>query len=400
MTETPQQSVQDGPEQPPHDPTSPQPGIDRANLRNYERLHRSVADRKIAGVAGGLGRHLNIDPTILRVLFVVLCFFGGAGFLLYGAAWLLVPEDGQAQGKVATSPATRNALLIAAGVIAALLLLGDSWNGVGFPWPVMLVGAGVLIFLLLRNDGPDTGADTAAAAAGLPWAPAEPGTDPSAPVYPSQTAYQPGYQPVYQPRPKRYRGPRLFGPTLALVALTLGAIGLYEASGGHVVDSAYPAAALAVVGVMLLVGAFVGRAGGLIFLGILAAMALAVSSVSGDVRGGDRLAVAPTTAAAVHTTYRVDSGRVSVDLGGITDPQQLDGRVIDVGASAGEVVLTLPPGVRSAVVADIGGPGQVDLPNRSSGGIGTHLRGSYGQGPGLVTFHTHVSVGHIDVRNP
>src|SRR3954471_21452167 len=153
MTQTPQQSAQDEHEQLQQGTTPPQPGIDRANLRNYERLHRSVADRKIAGVAGGLGRHLNIDPTILRVLFVVLCFFGGAGFLLYGAAWLLVPEDGREQGTLAASPSTRNGLLIASGVIAALLLVGDSWGGIGFPWPVLLVGVGVLVYLLMKDRG-------------------------------------------------------------------------------------------------------------------------------------------------------------------------------------------------------------------------------------------------------
>src|SRR6187549_2918123 len=77
------------------------PGVDRPNLRNYEELRRSVTDRKVAGVAGGLGRHLNVDPTILRVLFVVLCFFGGAGFVAYGVAWLLVPEEGRSDGIIA-----------------------------------------------------------------------------------------------------------------------------------------------------------------------------------------------------------------------------------------------------------------------------------------------------------
>ncbi len=125
---------------PPGPPPGPRVGVDREHLRNYERLTRSTTDRKVAGVAGGLGRHLNVDPTVLRVLFVVLCFFGGAGFLLYGAAWLLVPEDGATEGKIATSPATRNGLLIAAGVVAVLILLGNSWNGVGFPWPVLIVG--------------------------------------------------------------------------------------------------------------------------------------------------------------------------------------------------------------------------------------------------------------------
>src|SRR6478672_4914047 len=129
----------------------PQPGVDRQHVRSYEQLRRSVTDRKVAGVAGGLGRHLNIDPTILRVLFVVLCFFGGAGFVAYGVAWLLVPEEGKAEGIVAVNDSTRNGLLIAAGVVAALLVLGDSWRGIGFPWPLVLVGVGVLLYLALRD---------------------------------------------------------------------------------------------------------------------------------------------------------------------------------------------------------------------------------------------------------
>ena len=140
-------------------------GVDRQNLRNYEQLRRSTTDRKIAGVAGGLGRHLNIDPNILRVLFVVLCFFGGAGFVAYGAAWLLVPEDGRDEGTIAMNGNTRNALLIAAGVVAALLVLGDSWNGIGFPWPLMIVGIGVLLYLAFRDK------DRAGASSGPSYGP-------------------------------------------------------------------------------------------------------------------------------------------------------------------------------------------------------------------------------------
>src|SRR6478672_8802339 len=95
---------------------APQPGVDRQHLRSYEALRRSVTDRKIAGVAGGLGRHLNIDPTVLRVLFVVLCFFGGAGFVAYGVAWLLVPEEGKTDGIIAMNENTRNGVLIVGGV--------------------------------------------------------------------------------------------------------------------------------------------------------------------------------------------------------------------------------------------------------------------------------------------
>ena len=57
-------------------------------------LRRSIADRKVAGVAGGLGRYFNVDPLIFRVVFVTLAIFGGSGLLLYAVGWLLVPEDG------------------------------------------------------------------------------------------------------------------------------------------------------------------------------------------------------------------------------------------------------------------------------------------------------------------
>ena len=387
------------------------PGVDRHHLRHYEQLHRSVSDRKIAGVAGGLGRHLNLDPTILRVLFVVLCFFGGAGFVLYGAAWLFVPEDGRDQGAVSMSPSTRNGVLIAAGVLAALLLVGDSWHGIGFPWPVFLVGIGALVYLAVRDK--DRPASSSAPDAPAPYAPGV--VDPSAGMaggyaeQPPAPPWVPVAQPAapYQPPvpSRRKTGPKLFGFTLALVAAALGALGLYDVSGGHVVTSAYPALALAVIGLVLVLGAFVGRAGGLIFLGLVAAAALAVTSVVGTIgatgfRDGDRLAVSPTSASQVHDSYDVTTGRAVVDLSRLTDPAELDGRTVNVTGRAAELVVILPAGIRSDVTAGIDGPGGIDLPDRSSGGINTNRSGVYGTGTGLVTIYTHLSAGHIDVRNP
>ena len=57
------------------------------------RLTRSTSDRIFGGVCGGLGAYLGVDPVIVRVVAVVLAFIGGAGVLLYVAAWLLVPSD-------------------------------------------------------------------------------------------------------------------------------------------------------------------------------------------------------------------------------------------------------------------------------------------------------------------
>ena len=56
------------------------------------RLTRSVSDRKIAGVAGGLARHFGVDPTLIRVLWLVAIVFGGFGLLLYIILWIVLPE--------------------------------------------------------------------------------------------------------------------------------------------------------------------------------------------------------------------------------------------------------------------------------------------------------------------
>ena len=57
-----------------------------------KRLFRSK-EKKIAGVAGGLAEYLNLDPTIVRLLFVIIAFAGGASVLVYLIMWLVVPEE-------------------------------------------------------------------------------------------------------------------------------------------------------------------------------------------------------------------------------------------------------------------------------------------------------------------
>lgn len=57
-------------------------------------IRRSTADKKLAGVCGGVARHWNVDPILVRVGWVLLALSGGVGVVLYVAAWLLVPADG------------------------------------------------------------------------------------------------------------------------------------------------------------------------------------------------------------------------------------------------------------------------------------------------------------------
>ncbi|MBV8160247.1 MAG: PspC domain-containing protein, partial [Acidimicrobiia bacterium] len=92
------------------------------------RLERSRRDRVVAGVCGGLGEYFDVDPVIFRIAFVVLAFVGGAGFLLYPAAWLLLPDEGRGRsiGEAWIERGRRGHwLAIALIVIGALVLAGQ-----------------------------------------------------------------------------------------------------------------------------------------------------------------------------------------------------------------------------------------------------------------------------------
>ncbi|HEX8629184.1 MAG TPA: PspC domain-containing protein [Catenuloplanes sp.] len=65
-----------------------------SNTPPYKQLRRPTTDRIIAGVASGLGRYLNVDPTLVRVGFVVLVALSwGAALLAYPVMWFLIPEE-------------------------------------------------------------------------------------------------------------------------------------------------------------------------------------------------------------------------------------------------------------------------------------------------------------------
>jgi phage shock protein C len=57
------------------------------------KLYRSQTNRMVAGVCGGLAQYFNVDPTLIRVLFVLLAVLGGSGLLLYIAMWIIVPKQ-------------------------------------------------------------------------------------------------------------------------------------------------------------------------------------------------------------------------------------------------------------------------------------------------------------------
>jgi len=64
----------------------------KQGMSMQRRLHRSLTDRKLAGVCGGIAEYLGWDPTLVRVLWIVLTFLGGSGVLAYLILWLVMPD--------------------------------------------------------------------------------------------------------------------------------------------------------------------------------------------------------------------------------------------------------------------------------------------------------------------
>jgi phage shock protein C len=60
----------------------------------YKQLRRPTTDRIVAGVCGGLGRYLDVDPVLVRVIFAVAVIFsGGIALIAYPVMWFLMPEE-------------------------------------------------------------------------------------------------------------------------------------------------------------------------------------------------------------------------------------------------------------------------------------------------------------------
>ena len=72
----------------------------KITVDNVDRLCRSESDRMIAGVCAGIADYFGIDSSLIRILFITITLFGGAGIALYVLLWILIPSESAAKKAV------------------------------------------------------------------------------------------------------------------------------------------------------------------------------------------------------------------------------------------------------------------------------------------------------------
>jgi phage shock protein PspC (stress-responsive transcriptional regulator) len=429
----------------------------------------------VVGVCAAIGNATNTDPVVWRVLIAILAFFGGIGLLIYVLGWLVIPQDGDqasplealfGRGRSSTSPIVTVLLCILAGGLVFASLRGSFWS------PVLLAAVAVGVAVLLSRRGGRVGA--AGAGGGAPASERPPGaggqapaggwtvppTGASNPAYrapfaphgpygqqqpypPAGAAYQdtreyplagrepdPWSAPVGsalppppppppppamgRPKPPRQRKPRspLGRYTFFALCLALGGLAVLAVTGLAVPPSGYVALGLGVVGAGLLIGAFMGRARGLIALGIILAIAMPPALIGETVRWDhvrsdiarnrnfDNQTWQPTSFDEVQPTYRSDVGNATLDLSQVDFTGQHGD--VTVSAGAGNVDVLLPSAVDTTVTVQ-NGMGNVDLfGERQSKGMseesdGVTNLGPDGTGGGDLNLTIHAGMGNVEV---
>jgi phage shock protein PspC (stress-responsive transcriptional regulator) len=128
----------------------------------YKELHRSRSDRMIGGVCGGLGQYFNVNPVFYRVGFVILTLLGGAGLLVYGAAALVIPNEGEQESiasDILKNHRQRPVALVGLGLVALAgiaLLSHVSWHfHSGTFWVILLIIGASMLWAQRRPRTPE-----------------------------------------------------------------------------------------------------------------------------------------------------------------------------------------------------------------------------------------------------
>jgi phage shock protein PspC (stress-responsive transcriptional regulator) len=408
--------------------SGPAGGFDRGRLKNVESWRRSRSDRMVAGVCGGIGRALDVDPVLIRVVMAVF-ILAGPGVLFYIAAWLLMPDEGSDRSPAQALLGDRVRpdhpwlwpVVIGGCVFLAIAAMSSFNFGRVVPGPLIVLGL-IWFVVVRRKHGQGTGrpggsypttpeSTTTPYAAGDPAAPTDPsyreasaypggpeqpaseagttapvqpaayptgatvpGTQrpqdrPAQPVQPVFTEDDPlglyADEPVTQPPvAPPARGYR--GVKAVVVILTGLAIAVAWLAGAPAPLAL--AIGLGALGLGMVLGGFVGRTLGLLPLGLLLALGLFVTSVFDSVPrdfGDIQVTAARTeTITAGYPTHQLDAGSVRLDL---SQAKFAPDAKVAVNVTVGEIVITLPPSVTVTGAASAKGGEVSTFGQRKSG---------------------------------
>jgi phage shock protein C len=123
-----------------------------------KKLYRSRRNSMIAGICGGLGEYLGVDPTIMRLAAVLLIFADGIGLIAYIIAWIIVPRNPEMETEVvAPEKSELNRLLpgLALIIVGLIFLLNNivPWFHFGHLWPLVLIVLGIVILAKAKRQG-------------------------------------------------------------------------------------------------------------------------------------------------------------------------------------------------------------------------------------------------------
>ncbi|MCH6162137.1 PspC domain-containing protein [Streptomyces marispadix] len=387
--------------------------------RPAPRLVRSRRPKVVAGVCSGLGRCFGLDPVIFRVPLVVLSVVGGLGLVFYGAAWLLIPAEGERQNEARWLLSGRVEGTTLSAILVALVGCGLFLASLGSrstPFSLLLAAAvgGAAYWSHHRREaeaaeavGAPVDPTTAHAVADAPpeaQAPPVPGMPswwrepltkdgtggpmdtgylwgPDDGTGPADVRDLPGARArgwAGGPVPGSVRGPirvgrrreRSFGGLVAMLAAAAAVAGAAPGWDSRPLGTSLTvgfACALAVWGLGFAVSAFAGRVGfGSLVLTVgtavmLTGVSLIPKSIGTDWRDA---AWAPASAADVAPVYELDGGNGELDLGHIRF--RGDRKTVRTKAriGVGTLKVVVPSDTRVELTADLTG-GELRLPTQT-----------------------------------
>lgn len=130
---------------------------------SVRRLYRSKTDKIVSGVCGGIAEYLEIDSTLVRIVWVIL-IFAGIGVPAYIIAWILIPENpvdyeiieptDEGEPLLNVKEKRQKSAGILLFLLGILLLIRNffPWFGLERLWPVVIVAAGIWLIFSSKKE--------------------------------------------------------------------------------------------------------------------------------------------------------------------------------------------------------------------------------------------------------